>query len=176
MMAKGIARQSKTSSLFRSRLLIRTVPKHDEGGQSLIEFALVLPLLLLIAFGLIELGRAYYQYNTLSKAIRDGARYLSSSAYNSGNISNAQNVAVYGNTGGSGTSVLPGLTASSITITPEAGTTGGSPPWNSSNPPDWIVVSVSGFQFQTLVPGIINLNVSLSPQIRMRYVGPNARF
>lgn len=150
----------------------------DEKGQSLVEFAMVLPLLLMIAFGVTELGRAYYQYNTLTKAIRDGARYLSSNAYNAGNITNAQNIAVYGNTGGSGTAVLPGLTAGSITITGEAASpsTGGTPPWDSANPPDWIVVSVSGYTFNSLVSGIINLNVNLSPEIRMRYVGPNARF
>jgi len=148
-----------------------------QEGQSLLEFAIVLPLFLLIAFGITEFGRAYYQYNTLSKAIRDGARYMSSHTYSSTEISNAQKMVVYGNTTGggcpgSGCPVLPGLTASSITITPS----GGSGPFNEGNPPDWITVQVNGYPFNSLVPGVINLNVSFSPQIKMRYVGPNARF
>jgi Flp pilus assembly protein TadG len=43
-------------------------------GQALPEFALVLPLILLILFGAIELGRAVYIYNTLANAARQGAR------------------------------------------------------------------------------------------------------
>src|SRR5437773_2637207 len=61
-----------------------------QRGQSLLELAAVLPLLLLIAFGATEFGRAYYQYNTLSKAIRNGARYMSSHTYSGTEISNAQ--------------------------------------------------------------------------------------
>jgi Flp pilus assembly protein TadG len=43
-------------------------------GQSLVEFALVLPVFLLIVFGLVDAGRLIYTYNTLSNAARDGAR------------------------------------------------------------------------------------------------------
>ena len=43
-------------------------------GQSLAEFALVLPVLALLIFGLLDLGRAVYVYNTLANAARAGAR------------------------------------------------------------------------------------------------------
>ncbi len=46
-------------------------------GVALVEFALVLPLLLVVSLLVTELGRALYQYNTLAKAVRDAARYLS---------------------------------------------------------------------------------------------------
>lgn len=50
--------------------------RHDrERGQSLVEFALVLPVFLLLIFGLIDLGRAVYVSNSLAEAARDGARY-----------------------------------------------------------------------------------------------------
>ena len=143
-----------------------------QKGQSLLEFAAVLPLMLLIAFGVTEFGRAYYQYNTLSKAIRDGARYMTNHSYSSAELTNAKSMVVYGKTGGSGTPVLPGLTTGLITVTPS----GGTGPFDAGNPPDWITVQVGGYQFNSLVPGIINLNVSFSPQVKMRYVGPNARF
>lgn len=44
-------------------------------GQSLVEFALTLPIFLLVVFGLIDLGRAVYVNNSLAEAARDGARY-----------------------------------------------------------------------------------------------------
>lgn len=43
-------------------------------GQSLAEFALVLPVILLLFMGIVDLGRAVFAYNTLSNAARDGAR------------------------------------------------------------------------------------------------------
>jgi Flp pilus assembly protein TadG len=43
-------------------------------GQALVEFALVLPLLLLLLVGLFDLGRAVFAYNTLTNAAREGAR------------------------------------------------------------------------------------------------------
>jgi Flp pilus assembly protein TadG len=49
--------------------------RSDQGGQSLIEFALVLPLLLLIITGLFDVARATWQENTLAYAAREGTRY-----------------------------------------------------------------------------------------------------
>jgi Flp pilus assembly protein TadG len=46
-----------------------------ESGAAMVEFALVAPLLILFATGVIDLGRAFKQYNTLSQAVRDGARF-----------------------------------------------------------------------------------------------------
>lgn len=46
-------------------------------GQSLAEFALVLPLILLLVFGFLDLGRAIYYYSAISNAAREGARYAS---------------------------------------------------------------------------------------------------
>jgi Flp pilus assembly protein TadG len=44
-------------------------------GQTLVEFAIILPLLLLIIFGVIDLGRAFYTSVVLSNAAREGARF-----------------------------------------------------------------------------------------------------
>jgi len=46
-----------------------------ESGQELIEFALVVPLLMLILFGVLDLGRAFYASITIANAAREGARY-----------------------------------------------------------------------------------------------------
>lgn len=46
-----------------------------EGGQSLIELTLTLPLLLIILLGTIDLGRVFFAYVTITNASRVGARY-----------------------------------------------------------------------------------------------------
>jgi len=43
-------------------------------GQSLVELALSLPVFLLILFGLFDLGRAVYAFNTISNASRESVR------------------------------------------------------------------------------------------------------
>jgi Flp pilus assembly protein TadG len=44
------------------------------AGQSLVEFALVLPVFVLVLVSLFDLGRAVFAYNTLTNAAREGAR------------------------------------------------------------------------------------------------------
>ena len=46
----------------------------NERGQSLVEFALTLPMLLVVMFMVTEFGRALYQYNVLAQAARAAAR------------------------------------------------------------------------------------------------------
>lgn len=47
----------------------------DDLGQSLVEFALVMPLLLVIVLGVADLGRAYYYTSAIANAARVGAAY-----------------------------------------------------------------------------------------------------
>src|SRR5688572_1710026 len=43
-------------------------------GQALVEFALIIPLFLLLLVGIFDLGRAVFSYDTLTIAAREGAR------------------------------------------------------------------------------------------------------
>jgi len=45
-----------------------------QRSQALIEFALISPVLLLLVFGIIDIGRAVFYYDTLAHAAREGAR------------------------------------------------------------------------------------------------------
>jgi Flp pilus assembly protein TadG len=54
---------------MNKRLKIR-----DERGQALTEFALVLPIIALLLFGVIQFGIAFNNYLTLTDAVRAGAR------------------------------------------------------------------------------------------------------
>ena len=47
---------------------------HSERGQSLTEFALVLPLVVVLLFGIIQFGITFNNYITLTDAVRAGAR------------------------------------------------------------------------------------------------------
>jgi hypothetical protein len=47
---------------------------HRARGQSLVELALVLPIILLLFMAIFDFSRAIFAYNTVSNAARDGAR------------------------------------------------------------------------------------------------------
>ena len=47
----------------------------DERAQSLVEFALILPVFLLLVTGIFDSARAVWQENTLAFATREGTRY-----------------------------------------------------------------------------------------------------
>lgn len=47
----------------------------DDDAQSLVEFALTLPIFLLVVTGLFDVSRAVWQENTLAFAAREGTRY-----------------------------------------------------------------------------------------------------
>jgi len=48
--------------------------RNEERGAALVEFALILPVLVMFVFGIVEFGRAYSARIQLTAAVRDGAR------------------------------------------------------------------------------------------------------
>jgi len=53
----------------------RGAGKHQENGASLIEFAVAMPLLLILVLGIIEFGFLLAQMNEIRHGAREGARY-----------------------------------------------------------------------------------------------------
>jgi len=51
-----------------------TALRRDERGQALVEFALVLPILLLLVIGIFDFGQALNYYNQESQLVGQGAR------------------------------------------------------------------------------------------------------
>ena len=45
-----------------------------EAGQTLVEFALILPIMLLLIFALVDFGRGFYTWLILTNGAREGAR------------------------------------------------------------------------------------------------------
>jgi Flp pilus assembly protein TadG len=49
---------------------------YRRNGQSMIEFALILPLFVLFIVGIFELGRAFFSFIAITNAAREGARVV----------------------------------------------------------------------------------------------------
>jgi Flp pilus assembly protein TadG len=75
---------------------MRTGRHEGERGQALVEFAMTIPIVLAVMFGIVDFGRALYTYDLVTSAARVGSRYAS--------------------VHGSGCSPAPSCTASSATI------------------------------------------------------------
>ncbi len=50
----------------------------DKRGQSLVEFGLLLPILVLLVLGAIDFGRVYFAYVSVTNGARNGADYAAS--------------------------------------------------------------------------------------------------
>jgi Flp pilus assembly protein TadG len=61
-------------------MLSRCGPRSGERGQGVAEFALILPLLLALVFGIYDFGRGMSANVTTTNAAREGARYLAAEA------------------------------------------------------------------------------------------------
>lgn len=158
----------------------------NERGSAVVELAIVFPILLLLFVGTAELGRLFATYNTLSKATKLGARYLSTQKEAedidvdvSGPTSPLQTrvkcLVVTGFTDcndGSGNprpKLLPNLTTANVLITL---------PGTSTLAPRYVKVEIQNYDFQ---PGVFNVAgatdstsstfyFSLEPGTRMRYM------
>jgi Flp pilus assembly protein TadG len=65
----------------------------SQRGQSLVEFALILPLFIVVLFGIMEFGRLWEMTNLITSASREGARVAAiSGTSQSQAINAAQNV------------------------------------------------------------------------------------
>lgn len=69
------------------------VGRGRDRGAAAVEFALMLPLLLLIVFGLIDFGRALNAQITITQAAREGARLDALGQSNSAVVSRTQTAA-----------------------------------------------------------------------------------
>ncbi len=67
-------RQVKEQENFGRSLAVRH-SRTRTRGQSLVELAITLPVLLLLLFGTIDLGRAFFDYVQMRNGAFEGARY-----------------------------------------------------------------------------------------------------
>jgi Flp pilus assembly protein TadG len=55
---------------------VQVKSQHGERGSAVVEFALLVPVLLLLVMGIAEFGRAYNIQTTVSEAAREGVRVM----------------------------------------------------------------------------------------------------
>lgn len=104
---------------------------HKQSGVAAVELALIMVPMLVLAFGIVEIGRALNYYNGLVKSTRSAARYLtvknlnsltSGTPYDSGSsntdVQKAIALAWCGTTtcASGAVSLVPGLNASKVTV------------------------------------------------------------
>lgn len=147
------------------RSTVRPGPERSSArGVVAVELALlIIPLLVMLA-AVTEFGRAIYQYNSLTKTVRDASRYLSIQNPADPNYpaAAARCLAVHGNTACTGEPLVPGLTTAMIAIC--------NPVDASACPGDsyvavetgygtvnFVEVRIQGYQFQAFLPGMTQL-------------------
>ena len=158
-------------------------------GNSLLETAMFVPVLMLLLVGMAELARVTYTYYTLHKTLYTLARYLGTrqgaNLCDDGDaeVASAKEYALTGATDGTGNSFLPGLTSDMLRVRVErtAGDTEigececsvtGCDAGAGGRPPDFIVVSIpDGYAFRLTFPYMGSETVLLRPTVRVPFGG-----
>lgn len=99
-------------------------PGTGARGYAAVELALLLPVYLILMMGVGEIGRACYEYNTLTKLVRAGAQHLARVADSGAGVIDitgakrtaTRNLVVFGSPAGGGTPLLQGLSTGDITV------------------------------------------------------------
>jgi hypothetical protein len=133
----------------------------DCSGASFVEAAVVLPILLVIVMGAFDFGRAFSTLSDAQRDLRTAARFLSTlpaSAVCGWGLVQARNLAVYGNTAGTGTRHVSGWTTNDIILQSPTSCTGA---------PSLGVIRLNAtVRYDALIwqsvglPGSINFNIS----------------
>ena len=141
----------------------------DERGIQLVEAAIVVPIFLILFAAVAEFGRYFYEYTTLAKAARAGARYLSTVPVDPDEDDNAKKIVVYGNINGTGSPILARLDKINVVITRAGGPV--------ASVPDTVTVSIVGYQHQSIfnLGALLNktgisTNVDVKPSVTMRFL------
>lgn len=139
----------------------------SEQGLQLAELAIALPIFLLLFGATAEFGRFFYEYSTLAKATRSGARYLITSPSDGSDDTSAKNLVIFGNKSGTGSPVLSGITTANVNITR---TTLGADAKT-------VTVRITGFKYRPLFDlgdmikqPALSLNVAVKPSVTMRHL------
>jgi Flp pilus assembly protein TadG len=123
----------------------------NAAGASAVEFALMLPVFLLVTAGMIDLGRALYQTNTIEKGLRAGAMYAARNTYPLTTVqkTEAENIVKKGNRAGSGKYLVDGWSdPASLNITTSTEVVDGTPiP---------VYHFVAAVPFDPLLPGLLS--------------------
>lgn len=138
---------------------------HDERGATLVETTIVFPLVLILTFGLVEFGNAFWQYHTAEKATAIGARYLATRGPLVAQLTDGSHDCVAANPVG----VAPGTSCSDPAI-PSAATTTCTSAGSGGCSADVFAAMLS--QMQGFAPFITSANVQVDvAQSKLGFIG-----
>ena len=112
---------------------------------------LLLPLIFIV-FGITEFGRAMFEYNTIAKATRDGARFLSVQQPSASSAAEARCLTVHGNLTCSGAKLTPNLTTAMVAICDWTSCPGTHQAQGVNPVVNLVTVTVTGYPFTSNVP------------------------
>ena len=157
--------------------MMMVISQRRQKGLATVEFAIALPLIALMALAVTELGRGLYHYNTLSKAVHDGARFLADDIFieqpytdvqtiidsNTNLVTQTRNLVVSGDIDG-GTPLLKGLTPGNVNV-------GTVPVTMSDGDVENHIVVTATYTFPSLLfPDMSVLGYSMSPTFSVNAV------
>jgi hypothetical protein len=153
-----------------------------ERGSTALEAALILPLLLVLFMGMVEIAKVTYVYYTIQRTLHAIARQVGTAQgadlcnQDDEAITAAKNFVLTGTSDGSAESFLPALTAGMIHVEIErydADTQQlGQSDDCSLGPPDFVVVSIpNGYTVQPVIPFLLTDAIPLRPVVRVPYGG-----
>jgi hypothetical protein len=163
--------------------------RRGRRGNTILELAMFLPVLLLLLVGMVQLGKITYVYYTLKKSLYAGATFLASQqGVNFCDdadplIAAAREFALTGTTDGSSPAIIPDLTADQIQVQTECVDPTTQAPGTcalvcdlaaaaGSQKPDYIIFSIlGGYQVAPRFPFMLVDPIPLRPQIRIPYGG-----
>lgn len=148
----------------------------DERGTQILELAIALPVMLMLLGSVAEFGRFFYQYTTLTNAVRAGARHACKWERNaSWTVPETTGIVVYGDYGASsGTPILPGLSGSNVVVQANG---------PAANKIDSVTVKIVNYKYQPFfdigkLTGIallsLNIDMNASATMHQLYNGPTA--
>jgi len=133
-------------------------------GVAAVELALTMVPLLVLTFGVTEYGRAIYTYNTIDKAARDAARFLTAPPPGTADANAAaSNLVVYGNVDGTGTPLAPGLATSMVSICNATSCPGShAGVATGSGVVNLVTVSITGYIYNSIVTYVAPATLSFN--------------
>jgi hypothetical protein len=166
----------------------RKAKKHHrkERGQSLIEFALTAPMLIVLLLGLVEMGHAFNSYMTVVAAARDSARLGAQLGVSTTTSLNTLQNLVVTETERLENAPIP-ITTISGTTSPQGNNCGTSNPgvcisWGnnsisgSGQPADkWVDVRVCYSHSMIVgIPGVVNEPIKMCSDTKIRIANPSS--
>lgn len=155
-------------------MLQRFIGSKKQRGVSAVEFTIAVPLCLFLFLAVTEFGRAIWHYNTLTRAVHDGARFAASNALvgqsqvvnvDAQLVNDVGNVAAFGTPAGGSGALLPGLAPGNFTVVNEGAG----------------IISVTGtYPYQPMLGGVlprivqggtIDTTITMRAQVTMRAIG-----